>query len=642
MRAPTFALLLAALAIAFCEAPTTSASPAQQVTVREQAVFVGGPPSVAEPKPMPTGSGTIAGQVVSHDSRTPIPGAIVSLTLTMATAQTQMTGPVESKRVLTDAQGRFAFRNLPAGSFTISAVKPGYADGAYGRTRPSGPTRPLQLAEKDGRTDLAIPLWKYASVSGTVVDEFGDPIVLTRVRVFRRTFVSGRPHLSFRMEAATDDRGIYRVGMLEPGSYVVATSGPDNGVFVGQMSFAPLGSTAAISSRMATMAIAGGSSDAPQTSAYPAVFFPSEGSPARADRIVLESGEDSGGVNVEVRPTRVFPVTGRVVSADGPAANTVVSLTRVDAGGTTLDSTAMNAFTDAAGAFTFSAVAPGQYMVRASTGGVGQQMVIAFRSADGNAMAAQGIASAGAVGPGERRPSPSVMWAETLAVVADRSPDAITLMLAPGLEVSGSLEFSGSSPRPAPGDLASFVVLLEPADPSEANLPRPQVQARSDGTFTIPGVRPGKYTVRARGNGNWKFARATIGGNDAADTTFDVVRENRGGLIVTFFDRDTGIEGDVAGYSAGERIAVLVFPTEPGGWAGYGYSSRRVTDSATNDQGRFSLSGLPSGSYYVTALQESRIDNWQDPAFLEQLAGRAATVRVVDGQMAKVSVQVLP
>src|SRR5262249_37314756 len=66
------------------------------------------------------------------------------------------------------------------------------------------------------------PVWKFASLAGTVTDENSDPIVGATVRVLRRTIVGGKRQLTAGPSDTTDDRGMYRIGSLEPGDYLVA------------------------------------------------------------------------------------------------------------------------------------------------------------------------------------------------------------------------------------------------------------------------------------------------------------------------------------------------------------------------------------------------------------------------------------
>ena len=126
--------------------------------------FGGGP----APAPMAGGTGLILGQAVDGlDSTRGIAGALVTLSL----------GGSQPVRVLADSQGRFAFRDLPKGRFNVTASRPGYVDGAYGRLRPGGQTQSVDLGDGDRVSNVSVALWKYAAVGGMLRDESGDPII---------------------------------------------------------------------------------------------------------------------------------------------------------------------------------------------------------------------------------------------------------------------------------------------------------------------------------------------------------------------------------------------------------------------------------------------------------------------------------
>ena len=48
------------------------------------------------------------------------------------------------------------------------------------------------------------------------------PLVSKSVRVLKRTTVGGKVRLVMSSSDSTDDRGLFRIGQLEPGEYVVA------------------------------------------------------------------------------------------------------------------------------------------------------------------------------------------------------------------------------------------------------------------------------------------------------------------------------------------------------------------------------------------------------------------------------------
>src|SRR5580765_8885295 len=96
-------------------------------------------------------SALVVGQVIDAGTGSPISGAIVevrmqapppSVPLTPFAALPQVT---RTPRVLTGSDGRFVFRRLSKGSFMLTAEKPGYLHGAYGRRRPGGDSQALIL-----------------------------------------------------------------------------------------------------------------------------------------------------------------------------------------------------------------------------------------------------------------------------------------------------------------------------------------------------------------------------------------------------------------------------------------------------------------------------------------------------------------
>ena len=170
------------------------------------------PPPAAPGQRAATGTGVILGQVIDAGTGRPVPGARVTLsgvadraaTLfstglmtfdTFSAMQMEMelaggaagVGAANAQRVIADGEGRFVFRNLARGSFPISTSMPGYIPGSAGRFRHDGPARPVELDDGERKTDVVIRMWKYASLSGFVVDEHNEPVVGVMVRAVRRT-----------------------------------------------------------------------------------------------------------------------------------------------------------------------------------------------------------------------------------------------------------------------------------------------------------------------------------------------------------------------------------------------------------------------------------------------------------------------
>src|SRR5687768_3084314 len=168
-------------------------------------IFFQAPATPPQPQ-SPTG--LILGRVVDGSSGRPVPSAIVTIA-GGGIGPAPAAGGGAQPRAITNSNGQFVFRRLPKGSFVLTATKPGYVEGAYGRSLPSGSTLPLELADRQRTTDVVIPIWRFASIAGTVTDEAGEPLVGVEVRAFERQYSGGRRRLSTGTSQSTDDRGMY-------------------------------------------------------------------------------------------------------------------------------------------------------------------------------------------------------------------------------------------------------------------------------------------------------------------------------------------------------------------------------------------------------------------------------------------------
>jgi hypothetical protein len=96
-------------------------------------------------------------------------------------------------RQLTDDRGRFVFRDLPAADgYTVSTVRIGYVDGAFGQSALLGPTGKITLTNGQWFANADIAMWKPGAIGGRVMDEFGEPMVGVYVRALARLLIAGR------------------------------------------------------------------------------------------------------------------------------------------------------------------------------------------------------------------------------------------------------------------------------------------------------------------------------------------------------------------------------------------------------------------------------------------------------------------
>jgi len=121
-----------------------------------------------------TGSGSISGVVVDG-----VTGAPVRRVTVVASDQS---GAINAQRVsVTEDDGRFVFRGLPAGRFVILGTKPTYLPTAYGVIKPmrpgSTPTgTAIALADGQQFTDATLRITRGCVVTGVVRGTDGQPV----------------------------------------------------------------------------------------------------------------------------------------------------------------------------------------------------------------------------------------------------------------------------------------------------------------------------------------------------------------------------------------------------------------------------------------------------------------------------------
>ena len=177
----------------------------------------------------------------SGPSVRPAPGAVTASIIGRVTAATGepiacaavrvVTPDVYVPAVYTDRQGRYAIEGLPAGSLIVEARKLGQGSIYYGQRRPSDAEVPIALREGQRRTGADLVLPGLGIISGTIVDEYGEPVEGVQVWAFQlrrgeaRVAAQMAPNV---LPRATDDRGQYRMIGVEPGSYLIAAMGREH------------------------------------------------------------------------------------------------------------------------------------------------------------------------------------------------------------------------------------------------------------------------------------------------------------------------------------------------------------------------------------------------------------------------------
>jgi hypothetical protein len=154
----------------------------------------------------------IRGTVVENQTGHPLARALVALQPVAGTSGQPQT-------VRTSLYGTFQFAPVPAGAYLVSASRAGFASVQYGQKQWKSAGVPIQVGESDS-PHLSMRLPRFATITGTVLDENDVGLPEYEVVVYRN---KRPPQLVTR--AKSDDRGVFHLYGLEPGSYLVRASG---------------------------------------------------------------------------------------------------------------------------------------------------------------------------------------------------------------------------------------------------------------------------------------------------------------------------------------------------------------------------------------------------------------------------------
>jgi hypothetical protein len=153
----------------------------------------------------------IKGTVVENQSGHPVARATVIIEPIAGSAGKRATGQ-------TNANGFFQFP-IPAGVYLVSATRVGFTKVQYGQKQWKSAGIPLVLGENDTAT-IALRLPRFGAIEGTVLDENDVGLPDYDVLAYRNT----RPP-QFVTRAKSDDRGVFRISGLDPGTYLVRSAG---------------------------------------------------------------------------------------------------------------------------------------------------------------------------------------------------------------------------------------------------------------------------------------------------------------------------------------------------------------------------------------------------------------------------------
>jgi hypothetical protein len=579
----------------------------------------------------------ITGQVLIDDGTdTPLRRAKVTLAAGAA---------VVSVTTVTADDGRFVFADVESGNYTLKISRPGFVDTWYGSRSPGrGPGVPIAVVAGRDLRPFVIRVPRGAAIAGVVRAEGGTPVAHAMVQAVPApggAAITVGPGIDGFLPGQTDGQGRYRLHGLPAGDYYVGVrflqSSPSDAM-VRRISDAEWQWADAVTrAGAAGRAVFTPPPDPAPAETWAPAWFPDALYARDAVTITLAAGETRTDVDIRLPLLPTATISGVVHAPDGtPKARAQVILEPRAAADTPdpfgphnrLHSTS----TGPDGVFHLRGITPGDFAV-------------SVRAVDGDADPRQ---AAMAMMPLFGGSNVKILWAREDVIVQGRDVHGLFLNLRPGITLSGSFVFDGTSPPPGP---MATMMLIAPAgtggtmaELGAAMRSAVMVAPGPDGQFSSSGLTPGRYRLLSFGalqaaspvpmnmTGGWSLRSALLDGLDVSDVPFEVAPgRDAAELTITFSDRASQISGtviDEADRPTG-AFPIVIFSTDRSHWAPF---SRRVTVVRPSTDGRYTARGLPPGEYFVSAVTELDEGAQFDPSFLEQLAPASFRILLGEGE----------
>lgn len=495
-------------------------------------------------------SDTISGRVINVNGQ-PISDATVSVRQFDAKGQGSVT--------TTDSEGNFRVSGLEAKAYLVSASVPAYT------AVPRDPTSSKPNYYRVGDT-VKIEMLKGGVFTGTVTTAAGDPVVAVPVKAYMIRDGNGQPprYGAQPRQRLTDDRGVYRIYGLPPGTYVVAAGGE------------------------------GSQSSSHLSNAYETDTQTYAPSSARntAREIVLRAGEETGNVDIRYIGEPGFTISGSVSDSRSPVEPTWISinLSSINSGGLQENLTTSQSFN--AQKFTIHGIADGDYMLTAQSYSADEWAVSESRRIRVIGADITGID----------------LIARPFGAIAGRVV----------LEESKAPECKGKR-RPV---FEETVITPWHNNKESKNQPlfiwafgEPSTP-KNDGAFTLRNLASGQYRLHTRLFARYWYLRSITlpslitapAKTPSADRLQDVAKnwitvklgDRLSGLVVTIAEGAASLHGQVIppeGQKSASGLSVYLVPAE----SDRAEDVLRFFASTVSTDGRFALNNVAPGRYWVRA-----------------------------------------
>jgi hypothetical protein len=456
-----------------------------------------------------------------------------------------------NRSATTDERGEFQIEDLRPGVYRVSSFAPGY----YQLPQPAY-HRPGDIVN--------ITFTKGSVITGTVTDAAGDPVVAVRVRATRVRDAEGKllnpPGGALQRE--TDDRRVYRLYGLQPGSYLIQAGGSN--------------SSFNLSSPFID---------------HVTTYHPSSTRDTAAEVTVLKN-QEAGGIDIQYRGEKGHSISGTVAGlASLNARSGGISITLIQAStGQAEAGTAVAMFSINRG-FAFYGIPDGEYEIYA----------LSF------------VPEKAGRSPGRR------------VKIKGADVTGIELTLTPFGSLTGQVVFEAAQPDSPATECKSkraafveeFVVVArrdekkDPKDKSRTPARTSEETAPNEkGEFLLRYLEGSRHRLEARFLDERLYVRSITlpppaNGNKPIDATRDGVTTRAGelvkGLVITVAEGAAGLMGKVVPAGEGKLVSghltIHLVPAERERFD----ETLRYMETVPQPDGSFKLTGIAPGRYWVVA-----------------------------------------
>jgi protocatechuate 3,4-dioxygenase beta subunit len=511
-------------------------------------VFAPGPSRTFAQTPAQTvAPATVTGRV--SDGEKGLAG--VAVVLVPADTPTRLQAVARAK---TDAEGNYRITGVAPGRYKVLPFSPTYVvEGLNVYEYPPG--KSLNLSAGESVEGIDFRLERGGVITGRVTDADGNPVIAESVSVVPVRNVNDPQQQTQVLRGpfdvrdySTDDRGVYRIYGLPPGTYHVSVGQGGNNT--GALSYG-------------------------RRKLYRRTFYPDATDEAQASAVEVTAGGESSGVDISLGgAVKTFRASGRFVNAETgqPIAGIRYGYAPVRPDGHLAGGYGGGFTTNERGEFQTEGLAPGHYAVFATNFGAPQNVV-------------------------------NELYSDPVTFdVVDSDVNGIVVRLRGGASVSGVVAVEGvADPASAARLLSGTSLYGVPQPPSQTVVPNVSrsLALGPDGTFRLAGLQPGKLRIFISGNANGlTLSRVELNGANVTNSGLDIAE----GAQVT------GVRVVVA-YGTGVIRGQVNFlnGSVPPGARVYVYARRAGAEESNGGwaeadaRGRFTMEHLPAGEYEVQA-----------------------------------------